>query len=86
MKISILLPFKENFSPSYAGAVSLFINDTIKLSKFKNAITVYGYTQYKNCLKINILIFKPKKKFLKVQIKITLKNLLIEKKIHHKYY
>ena len=28
MKISILLPFKENFSPSYAGAVSLFINDT----------------------------------------------------------
>jgi len=28
MKISILLPLKENFSPSYAGAVSLFINDT----------------------------------------------------------
>ena len=29
MKISILLPYKENFSPSYAGAVSLFINDTL---------------------------------------------------------
>ena len=26
MKISILLPLKENFSPSYAGAVSLFIS------------------------------------------------------------
>tara|TARA_B100002051_G_scaffold271767_1_gene307130 strand:- start:2182 stop:4311 length:2130 start_codon:yes stop_codon:yes gene_type:complete len=47
MKISILLPFKENFSPSYAGAVSLFINDTLKFSKFKKNITVYGYTDYK---------------------------------------
>ena len=35
MKISVLLPYKENFSPTYAGAVSLFINDTTKLSKFK---------------------------------------------------
>ena len=35
MKISILLPFKENFSPSYAGAVSLNINDIVKYSKFK---------------------------------------------------
>ena len=35
MKISILLPYKENFSPSYAGAVSLFINDTLNISKFK---------------------------------------------------
>ena len=51
MKISILLPFKENFSPDYAGAVSLFINDTIKLSKFKNASTVFGYTQYKKKFK-----------------------------------
>jgi len=35
LKVSILLPFKENFSPSYAGAVSLFVNDTIKISKYK---------------------------------------------------
>ena len=27
MKISILLPYKENFTPDYAGAVSLFLND-----------------------------------------------------------
>jgi len=47
MKISILLPFKENFSPLYAGAVSLFINDTIKLSIFKNSTTVYGFTEFK---------------------------------------
>ena len=47
MKISILLPYKENFSPSYAGAVSIFIKDTMKLSKFRNHITVYGNTNYK---------------------------------------
>ena len=27
MKISILLPYKENFSPEYPGAVSLFVNE-----------------------------------------------------------
>ena len=47
MKISILLPLKENFSPSYAGAVSLFINDTLRFSKFKNNITVFGQTEFK---------------------------------------
>ena len=29
MKISILLPYKENFSSEYAGAVSLQLKDTI---------------------------------------------------------
>ncbi len=47
MKISILLPYKENFSPVYAGAVSLFVKDTMKLSKFKNDIIVYGDTEFK---------------------------------------
>ena len=28
MKVSILLPYKENFSPNYPGAVSLFVKDT----------------------------------------------------------
>ncbi len=51
MKISILLPYKENFSPTYAGAVSLFINDTTKLSYFKKTTTVYGYTEYKKKFK-----------------------------------
>ena len=27
MKISILLPYKENFTPIYAGAVALFVKD-----------------------------------------------------------
>ena len=47
MKISILLPYKENFSPTYPGAVSLFVNTTNKVSKFKNNITVFGSTNYK---------------------------------------
>ena len=69
MKISILLPYKENFSPSYAGAVSLFINDTLKLSKLKKYITVFGYTEFKekfNNKYINILV---KKKIFKSQNK-----------------
>ena len=52
MKISILLPYKENFSPIYPGAVSLFVNDTTKISKFRNNITVYGNTDFKNIFKL----------------------------------
>ena len=52
MKISILLPYKENFSPDYPGAVSLFVYETSKISKYKNTITVYGNTEYKNKFKL----------------------------------
>ena len=38
MKISILLPYKENFSPEYPGAVSLFVNETSNKSKFKKIL------------------------------------------------
>ena len=55
MKISILLPYKENFSPIYAGAVSLFVKDTTKISKFKKFIYIYGNTSLK---KIYKLIYK----------------------------
>ena len=47
MKISILLPYKENFSPVYPGAVSIFLNSVIKKSKFRKYITVYGNTKLK---------------------------------------
>ena len=42
MKISILLPYKENFSPTYAGAVSLNINEILKISKYRKYTTVFG--------------------------------------------
>jgi glycosyltransferase involved in cell wall biosynthesis len=53
MKISILLPYKENYTDNYAGAVSLFINDTVKLSKFKKNIRIFGSTTYKSLLSKN---------------------------------
>ena len=51
MKISILLPYKENFSPEYPGAVSLFVYETSIISKFKKTI-----------IELNIIVF-----YLKVQ-------------------
>ena len=61
MKISILLPYKENFSPDYPGAVSIFLNSVIKKSKFCNNIIVYGSTSFKKIYNIkykNIIISK----------------------------
>ena len=58
MKISILLPYKENYSVNYAGAVSLFINDTTKLSKFKKNINIFGSTNYKSKLSKNYIDIK----------------------------
>ncbi len=46
MNIGILLPYKENFSPEYPGAVSLFVNETSINSKFKKNIIVFGNTQF----------------------------------------
>ena len=53
MKISILLPYKENFSPTYAGAVSLYVNDTVRISKFVKNIVVYGNTDFKSIFNLN---------------------------------
>ena len=53
MKISILLPYKENYTDNAAGAVSLFINDTAKLSKFKKNIRIFGSTTFKSLLSKN---------------------------------
>ena len=52
MKISILLPYKENFSPEYPGAVSLFVYETTKISKFRKNITIFGNTNFKKKFKL----------------------------------
>ena len=67
MKISILLPYKENFSPLYPGAVSLFINSMNKLSNYKKQITVYGSTDLKEKFSDNYINIDLKKSFLKSQ-------------------
>ena len=65
MKISILLPYKENFSSEYAGAVSIFINDTVLKSKYKKTTQVYGNTDFKkDLLKNYINLSLSKKKLL----------------------
>ena len=61
MKIAILLPYKENFSPEYPGAVSLFVNETSKISKYKKDIIVFGNTNFKkkyNLKYLNINLIK----------------------------
>ena len=50
MKISILLPYKENFTKKNAGAVSLFVNDTTRISTYKKTTRIFGNTTYKNYL------------------------------------
>ena len=62
MKVSILLPYKENFSPNYPGAVSLFVKDTSIISKYKNSIKIYGNTNYKKKLLSNYVNVKLDKK------------------------
>jgi len=83
MKISILLPYKENFSAEYAGAVSLFVKDIVKNSKYFKSTFVYGNTKYKTPflksyknipLKKSILESTSKnyvKEFLKIEEKIN---------------
>ena len=45
--IYIILPFKESLNPNYAGAVSLFVKDTIIHSRFKKSTFVFGNMDYK---------------------------------------
>ncbi len=69
MKISILLPYKENFSPEYPGAVSLFVYETSKISKFKKNIIVYGNTDFKKKFSIKYVNIGSKKNILSSQTK-----------------
>ena len=68
MIVSILLPYKENYSPDYPGAVSLFIHSTTKLSSYKKSILIYGSTNYKKYLSNNYVNIPLKKKFLRSKI------------------
>ena len=81
MKISILLPYKENYSPSYAGAVSLFVNSTSKISKYSRDITVYGSTDYPIKLSKNYENINLSKKFLESQSRIYVNKFLEIQKI-----
>ena len=62
MRISILLPYKENFTVNKSGAVSLFIKDLIKNTKNKNSTFVFGNTDQKNYLDRKYINLRIKKK------------------------
>ncbi len=82
MNISILLPYKENFSPTYPGAVSLFVFETSKKSIFKKNITVYGSTKlkkkfpikYKNISLLNIPLTSQTRNYVNKFIKLEKKK------------
>ena len=77
MKISILLPYKENFSENYAGAVSIFVRDIIINSNFFKTTKVYGNTLFKKTfLKNNYIKIHLKKNFLKSTSKIYVEEFL----------
>jgi len=81
MKISILLPYKENFSPEYPGAVSLFVNETTKISKYKRNISVFGNTNYKKKFNLKYININTRKGFLNSQTKDFVNNFIkFEKK------
>ena len=81
MKISILLPLKENFSPIYPGAVSLFINDTLKVSKYRRNTIVYGNTDLNKTFKLKYKNISITKNIFKSQNKSYVEQFLkIEKK------
>ncbi len=82
MKISILLPYKENFSPDYPGAVSLFVYETSKKSLYKDKITVFGSTnlkkrfsiKYNNILLKNTLLTSQTNNYVNKFIKLEINN------------
>ena len=83
MKISILLPYKENFSPDYPGAVSLFIYETTKISKFRKSIIVYGNTNYKKKFNLNYTNIDLKRKLLTSTTKTYVNKFIeLEKKVN----
>ena len=82
MKISILLPYKENYSENYAGAVSIFINGINSYSKFKKKINIFGNTSYNKILSKNYINIPFDKKLFTSSSKIYVENFIkLENKI-----
>ena len=46
--IFIILPFKESLDPSKSGAVSIYIKDSLKYSKYKNNIKIISSNNFSN--------------------------------------
>jgi glycosyltransferase involved in cell wall biosynthesis len=79
MKISILLPYKENFTKNDAGAVSLFVNQTLKVSKYRKYIKVFGNTSFKDTLNLNYKNINFDKRIFRSSSKVYVDNFLKDK-------
>ena len=83
MKISVLLPYKENFSENYAGAVSIFVRDTIQNSQFFKTSYVFGNMTYKKAFLKNYINIDLDRSFLQSNSKNYVSKFLdIEKQIN----
>ena len=80
MKIAILLPYKENFSVNYAGAVSLFVKDVVKNSKYFKTSYVFGNMEYKKPFLNNYINLPLKKKFFESSSKIYINEFIKKEK------
>ncbi len=78
MKISILLPYKENFSPDYPGAVSINIKDTTECSKYRKKISIYGSTKFKRKLLSSYVNLPFTREIFRSSSKIYVENFLKE--------
>jgi len=76
MTISVLLPYKENYSSDHAGAVSLFVKDMVNKSLYKKKIVVFGSTVYKKILTKNYINIELNKKIFQSTSKIYIKSFL----------
>ncbi len=76
MTISVLLPYKENYSSDHAGAVSLFVKDMVNESLYKKKIVVFGSTVYKKILTKNYINIELNKKIFQSTSKIYIKSFL----------
>jgi glycosyltransferase involved in cell wall biosynthesis len=76
MKISILLPYKENFAQNYAGAVSLFVSDITNESVFKKSTYIFGNTSSKKTLSKNYINLDLNKKLFQSTSKLYIETFL----------
>ncbi len=81
MKISVLLPYKENFSSNYAGAVSLFVKDTVLNSKYFKSTYVFGNMEYKKPFLNNYINVDLSKSILQSKSKSYVKKFLEKEKL-----
>ena len=75
MNISILLPYKENYSRKDTGAVSIFVKDLNNQSIFRKNIKIYGSTKFKPLSK-NYKNLNFKKKLFQSSSKVYLKEFI----------